>query len=36
MGWLDGGENRSHRGVRFGIFKKVRIFATELAGILIS
>ena len=36
MGWLDGCENLSHRGVRFGIFKKVRIFATELAGILIS
>ena len=33
---LDGCENLSHRGACFGIFKKVRIFATELAGILIS
>ena len=26
-----GCENLPHRGARFGIFKKVRIFATELA-----
>ena len=38
IGWgsLMGCENLPHRGARFGIFKKVRIFATELAGILIS
>ena len=35
-GSLMGCENLPRRGVRFGIFKKVRIFATELAGILIS
>ena len=38
LGWgsLMGCEILPHRGARFGIFKKVRIFATELAGILIS